>query len=355
MSGQNNENTKGSGRVIEFPETETVQDQAAEWLARLDADDLEADTIAAFKQWLRQSPEHRQVFEKHQRLWSDMNVLARMEAPLKSPQAQRAARPFWRGPWQGVAVSLVLVLVVGVQVLMPSTQTYSTLVGEQKTIHLSDGTAVLLNTNTELQVRFSDARRTIYLSRGEAHFEVAHNPDIPFEVHAGKGRVRAVGTAFSVYLRSDDVEVVVTDGTVAILPRPAQAAEPELDQVAALAADALVSAKAPTVSAGNIVTYDRHTAEHIQAVALGEDHNKLSWHEGLLVFRGESLARVVAEVNRYTDLKIVIPSESVKAMKVGGFFKVDDIESVFEALEKGFDIHAEYVDEGLVYLVYREQ
>lgn len=354
-------------RVLDFPEASSVQDQAAEWLAKLDADDLDPQTIAAFKGWLKKSPEHLQVFEKHQRLWSDMNVLTRMTPPLKA----EAYGPKWTHSFTGWAqaavVCVVLVAFALVQWSDSSKGIYHTAVGEQKTLWLADGTRVLLNTNTEVQVSYTDSKRAIYLNRGEAHFDVAHNPAVPFEVYAGKGRVRAVGTAFSVYLRSDDVEVVVTDGTVAILPKPVDIPEAAQTHPAAISTAAstqgagslstgnIAVAGPRTVSAGSVAVYDRHTAEHVQLAALDKSEGRLSWHDGLLVFRAEPLVNVVAEVNRYTTLKIVIPSDALKAMKVGGFFKVDDIHSVFEALEKGFDIHAEYVDDDVVYLVYREQ
>ena len=74
----------------------------------------------------------------------------------------------------------------------------------------------MLNTNSILEVSYSDETRHLTLSQGEAHFDVAHNPERPFEVYAGKGLVRAIGTAFTVYLRKVDVEVIVTEGTVEI-------------------------------------------------------------------------------------------------------------------------------------------
>ena len=77
----------------------------------------------------------------------------------------------------------------------------------------------------------------------------------------------------------------------------------------------------------------------------------LSWRQGVLVFKNESLQQVVAEVSRYVDLKIVIPERKSRELKVGGIFKVGDTESMFEALREGFNIHAEYVSDELVYLI----
>ena len=92
--------------------------------------------------------------------------------------------------------------------------------GEQKTITLPDNSVVQLNTNSRLQFDYRGQARAVYLHQGEVHFSVAKNPDRPFEVYAGTGRVRAIGTAFSVTLndRSDEVNVLVTEGVVEIAP-----------------------------------------------------------------------------------------------------------------------------------------
>ncbi|ARN73794.1 FecR family protein [Oceanicoccus sagamiensis] len=360
MTDYNKGEPPTAATVVDFPDAESLPDQAAKWVARLDADQPSAATKREFKHWLQQSPEHRREFEKHLALWGDMNILATMVPPARQQAQQTTRSPRrWLTP-APVAFAMGLLLVILLQ-FNTSPNHYRTEIGEQQQVELDDGTMVLLNTNTELRVAYTDQRRTIYLSKGEAHFEVAHNPERPFEVHAGQGKVRAVGTAFTVYLKSDDVEVVVTEGEIAILPaatatttttttasKPTTLAQNQTPEPNTSAAP--VTAR---VKAGGVATYDRHTAEHVMLEALGDEEHKLSWREGMLVFRSEPLSRVIAEVNRYTPLNIIIPDPAVRAIKVGGFFKVSEIDSVFDALEKGFDIRAEYISEDVVYLVHR--
>ena len=369
--------------VVDFPDTETLEDQAASWVSKLDADQPSKATVTAFKQWVNQSAEHRSIFEKQLALWNDMNVLTGLVAPVQAQaqQAQRVSR--WPAfnfgldirrfglSGQGFAVCALLTVFFVFQFNSQSPERYITAIGEQKTVQLVDGTSVLLNTNTVLEVDYSDQRRAVYLRQGQAHFAVAHNPEVPFEVFAGSGKVRAIGTAFTVYLKSDDVEVVVTEGVVAILSAQQQSNTPLAESAAATKSssaakqgDAAVAAAegssaaltdaqadAPVkVSAGNVVTYDRHTAKHIIQEVLDKGIDKLSWHDGVLIFRSESLERVIKEVNRYTTIKIVIPSQEVRSIKVGGFFDMADINSVFDALEQGFDIHANVISDKLVYL-----
>ena len=100
---------------------------------------------------------------------------------------------------------------------VPQVADFDTTVGELKSVTLSDGSTVQLNTNSRVEVRFSSAERRVHLTRGEAYFSVAHNPRRPFSVYAANGIVTAVGTAFTVRLREQDaVEVTVEKGRVAL-------------------------------------------------------------------------------------------------------------------------------------------
>jgi len=290
-------------------------------------------------------------------LWNGMNVLTEMMPPSShraalSPNSETAPfRPYWQ---QGLAACLVLVMMFGLHMGLQSPEVFVTKIGEQRQVQLSDGTTVLLDTGTRIEVSYSDSSRSVVLSYGQAHFEVAHNPALPFEVFAGQGKVRAVGTAFTVYLKSDDVEVVVTEGVVEILPKAALSKEEARPPANTKQNPPLLLANNSDkrVKAGNVATYDRHTAEHVMQAALDKSGDKISWHKGLLVFRNEPLENVIEELNRYTDIKIIIPDKTVRAMKVGGFFKASDINSVFDALEQGFNIQAQVVSKHVVYLVY---
>src|SRR6202042_1912925 len=106
-------------------------------------------------------------------------------------------------------------------------QTLATAVGQQRNVTLADGSIVTLNTNTILETDLSRSVRQIYLRKGEAHFQVAHDRSRPFLVHAGDAVVRAVGTEFEVRLREDKhVEVLVNEGRVEVQAAPIAAANP---------------------------------------------------------------------------------------------------------------------------------
>ena len=72
--------------------------------------------------------------------------------------------------------------------------------GQKSTIHLPDGSTVLLNAGSKLSYSndFNNEARKIYLE-GEAYFEVAKNPNIPFEVFTDDLVITALGTSFNVH------------------------------------------------------------------------------------------------------------------------------------------------------------
>ena len=96
---------------------------------------------------------------------------------------------------------------------------YATAVGQQTTTVLPDGSQIILNTNSQIRVKYGDQYRQVHLLQGEALFTVAKNSSRPFRVYAGSGQIQAIGTAFSVYLKGPVVQVTVTEGRVALATR----------------------------------------------------------------------------------------------------------------------------------------
>lgn len=355
------------GSVLDFTGPATIERQAHQWMVRLDDQPCEAD-LQAFKLWVNQSKAHRVAFEGAVSFSGEMDVLAQIELPREQEAARRRA---WAigFPWQSFkpfAMSCCCLLIALVAVFMwqqPIHKEYTTAIGEQLTVELPDGSSVLLNTQSRLLVDYSRERRQLTLLRGEAHFDVFHNPDLPFEVYAGKGLVRAVGTAFSVRMKTRNVGVIVTEGTVeidsvessvsAIHPTP----EPDNAAHGSGASDTpepSLLAAGLRVRAGSQLVYDRESIATVDIAEVEQMDEQLSWHNGHLVFNGETLKQVVEEVSRYTTLKIIIPEEKTRDIRIGGIFKIGDTESFFEALERGFDIQVkEVVPNKEVHLLYR--
>jgi transmembrane sensor len=334
MTNQQDAANENAAPVLDFPAVKSIDTQAAEWMALLDGDAPSEHDRQAFGVWIQADPAHRRAFEEMVAFYDDMNILTQAVLPRERPQLSRRLSP--RGFAGLAAASLCCWLFVVALVPMLNLnegRVYVTEVGEQRYIDLPDGSSVLLNTNSRLSVAYGPDRRRLDLLQGEAHFEVFHNPRRPFEVYAAGGLVRAIGTAFSVHMQPLEVEVLVTEGVV------------EIDRAAPR------EARSTQVSAGNLALFDRGEGERIQLSAADEIEKRVSWHQGLLAFENDSLETVVAEVGRYTTLRIIIPERSTREIKVGGLFKAGDTEALFEALKDGFNLHVEKVSDDVVYLI----
>ena len=361
--------TSNRNPVAAFPEMKSVQAQASEWLAKLDGGEPTPAELSEFSAWVNADSAHRQAMDEMIEFWDDMNVLTQIVLPREKPGTRRDKRRMkavsaWR--W-GSAVAAMLVVAAVTLWFAPQFQVgeqrvYTTGVGEQKTIQLPDHTTVFLNTNSWLEVNYSGQRRSVKLVRGEAHFDVFHQPARPFEVHAGSGLVRAIGTAFSVQIRKVNIEVVVTEGVVEVdalsdvvkqgsskTEHPAETTEILIEVAGSCGGNSKVQVKA-----GSMVTFDDEQIEQVKRLVEEQVEEKLSWRQGLLIFKDEPLQQVVAEVSRYTDLEIIIPERKSRELKIGGIFKVGDTESMFEALREGFGIHTQYISDDLVYLISNE-
>eukprot|EP00903_Cladosiphon_okamuranus_P004441 g4439.t1 len=166
--------------------------------------------------------------------------------------------------------------------------------------------------------------RTVILHSGEAFFDVAPELDRPFVVYADDTAIRAVGTAFAVHKDGDIISVSVTEGTVELVSGNITTRIAANDQQNGVSSDF-----------GNVAIHanDKTSVSTQPADALAR---RLGWQDGMLEFRGEPLGQVIAELNRYTDAKIVIVDDDIKDIRLGGYFKVGDIE-VITAIAGSFD------------------
>src|SRR5581483_2695252 len=109
------------------------------------------------------------------------------------------------------------------------TPTYTTEVGELRTITLGDGSVVTLDAASRISVSFTRTQRSIELSDGQALFRVAKDPGRPFVVKSNNTRVTAVGTQFDVNRKSNGTVVTVLEGRVSVAGPPQEPAARTLD------------------------------------------------------------------------------------------------------------------------------
>lgn len=197
-------------------------------------------------------------------------------------------------------------------------QQYQTDTGEQRTISLTDGSVIYLNTQSLARVAFSNDARDIYLEEGQAIFKVAHDATRPFRVHVEYATVQAIGTQFDVNRHADRTDVAVIEGLVKII---------------AEGGDSGANSQANTeVSAGKAVTIA--AAAEISRPVDVDVAEIVAWRHRRLVFYKETLAEIAAEFNRYNRApKIRVEGEALQGKRYSGTFDADDPHSFLQYLE----------------------
>ncbi|HVW67801.1 MAG TPA: FecR domain-containing protein [Steroidobacteraceae bacterium] len=331
--------------VVKLRTRTEIEEEAAAWLWRLEDPDAVGAEREAFALWLRQDPRHRRALDELSRTWEALDGLAESKQGESTNSAAEvvgsAARRDRRPLWFAAAVALVTALVGGVTWLRQGseTQTLATAVGQHRNVVLADGTAVTLNTNSIVETALGRRVREIYLRKGEAHFDVAHDASRPFLVHAGDAVVRAIGTGFDVRVRADQhIDVLVTEGRVEVqadTPTPA----------AAGGAVAVVTVRA--VSAGERLSTAKNAVVPVSAEQVSSEQ---AWREGAVVFDSEPLSEAIAEIQRYTDSRIIISDQHIATLPVGGRFKTDDLQGFLDGLEAALPVTIRRTSDGLVYI-----
>ena len=334
--------------------TEDIEQQAADWLVRLDSDRAPSPKeLAELKAWMQRSPAHKAQLKRLTQYWHKANLLTELSFPLPGSQRPEGTlanlsyqiRRLFNNSWQAagaltVTAALALGLLFGNPDSISGNGIYETRIGEQNSITLTDGSVIQLNTDSHIQVNYVENQRNIVLIAGEAHFKVAKNKRRPFIVRAGDGQVRAVGTAFTVRLNPDAVKVTVTEGKVA-LASSTQTAAPQTPTRGYLLQGQAVDFK-PQANTG--------LGNQIQQLAQADIDQQLAWHRGLLLFAGEPLAEVIAEVNRYTQLDIKIIDQDIANISIGGQFKVGETEAMLKVLETSFGIDVTRLNANTIHL-----
>jgi transmembrane sensor len=308
-----------------------IEKDAATWLAKRDGSNWTEADQAALDGWLQASTAHRVAFIRLQAVWQQalrLRVLKHAQPQVLDSHSRKLSAPRW-----ALAASVVLVaglLAWTAYSLLPRTS-YSTAVGGLASVPMTDGSKVMLNTNSEIRVRVTDAERRVNLDHGEAFFKVAKDPSRPFVVIAGGERVIAVGTQFSVRRDANGVRVAVTEGVVRVEPSSRSA-----------------DSRPPAELTAGSVARSGGEGVLIQHRAVQEVEDSLSWRRGYLIFRDTTLAEAVAEFNRYTTDTIVIEDEEMSAMRIGGAFRSDNVGAFLRLLREGFDIQVEAHGEQLL-------
>lgn len=322
----------------------SIKAAAAAWVGRRDAG-LSRSGERELQQWLEADPRHRTALEFYESSWSALAKPFRagagveFELQLISLARKRRRR---RRITSGVAAAMIL-LAAGLVTRTPTRQpaikpvpTAVVIKPDRQT--LPDGSTVELKGEARIAVRYTADVRRVTLESGEAHFDVQKDPGRPFVVTAGGLDVRAVGTAFSVALGDKAVEVLVTNGRVAVDKSPHAG-----DPAAAPAAVPLA-----TLEAGNraVVGVEPSAFPEVSEIAPEELDQRLAWRSTRVEFTRTPLSEAVDLLNQHAPVsapRIVVADPALAEMLVSGVFRPDNTEAFILLITGAFAVKSERV------------
>lgn len=306
------------------PDMETVQQQAERWFARLRSEGCSATEHRDFDAWLAADAAHASAYAQTERLWNELGGLSDdVELKRARHAARRAAQSSLsrtaRRRRLAIAASFAGVLIVAMSFWLlgdhSATQRYTTAHGEQRSVMLADGSRVVLNTDTVLDVRLGARVRSVHLMQGEALFEVVHDAAHPFVVHANGNVISDLGTRFDVNDSGQQTTVTVLEGSVNV-ERGRHTARLNRGQ---------------QLVAGNGIW--RQAAADLTTTA--------GWSRGQLVFSATPLAQAIADANRYAQEQLIIADPQLEPIKVSGEFRIGNTQAFLRALESAFPVRVE--------------
>jgi transmembrane sensor len=225
--------------------------------------------------------------------------------------------------WRSAAATVTLAVLAAISLtswyIAHQSTSYRTEVGQVRSVGLEDGSQVTLDAGSRIEVAVRADERRIDLIYGDAYFVVAKDPMRPFVVSVDRARIVAVGTQFYVERDDNGLIVVVTEGKIR-LERPAESPQ--------------------EVAAGYEARLDA-TELRINRPTDMEVEETLGWRNGYLLFRDTSLVEAVAKFNRYTHKQMLIDDPSIAGIRIGGHFRLDDVQGFLWLLKSGFPINVD--------------
>jgi transmembrane sensor len=330
----------------------SVTDQAAEWLAILSDESCGADERRAFAQWLTRANTHVDEFLKVSTLtrrlqsagnWpaidvdrlvadarAEPNVVGLVparaeETQLSLPQRRRPTAPGYsvraRVAFGVCAVSAIALVTLFATPFLPwgdTHDTFTTMLGELRSVTLEDGSIVQLNSRSTLRTSYTREQRVVELVAGEAMFRVTKDTTRPFKVTTSAANIVALGTQFNVDARANGTVVTVIEGRVSV-------SESSVDSRGG-------SIPVPILSAGEQLTVQPRMA---LAKTTRVDPEKVTgWTARRLYFDDTPLAQAAREFSNYSARIIRIDDPALRERRISGTFDSSDPGALVEFLKR---------------------
>lgn len=280
----------------------TTQQQALDWFTRLRAADVTVQERATFETWL-QLPQNAHAYAQVEHMWQCL------ELPARRVRKARRTVMAKKGLRLGAAACLLLALgtlTLARPGLVNLGADIATATGERREIQLGDGSRLMLDSASDVDVDMAGATRSVRLRHGRMFADVVHDGR-PFVVHLGKARIQVLGTRFSVSRAGDEDEVILLSGHVQV-STPTQQRH-------------LTPGQRVTLRGAEVTGPETVDAERL-----------LAWRTGQLRVRDVSLQQVLQQLAAYQGKQLVLVNEQAGQRRVSGSFNLDEPGTALDAL-----------------------
>ncbi|NQU51118.1 MAG: FecR domain-containing protein [Bacteroidetes bacterium] len=291
--------------------------------------------------WKEVSEENRQLFADSLKAWEGIEHLRRMkkynaEKALENVNLRIEKSKSFKlyTLFQKAAAVLLLPLLFATLYFATKTptqqmaetvwHTIKTPAGQRSEIILPDSTKVYLNSKTTLSypVVFNKHTRDVKLS-GEAYFEVAENKEHPFIVNTGKIKVEVTGTEFKASNYPDEnlTEIVLASGKVNLF-------QGEYSKIRNILGAMVPGEKATFYEEEGKVYFDKVDVDKY-----------ISWKEGILMFRDDSMPEVVRRLNRWFNVDIRLTGKALDDYVYTATFQDESLVQILDLLKMSAPIN----------------
>jgi transmembrane sensor len=304
-----------------------VARRAVEWWLDLQSGDITDSQRRAFECWRAEHADHDRAWRHIQSVSQRLQTLN--ESPAASAARAALTRP--RSPARRAGVkTLVLLFFAGGTAWLARDQIawrgwsadLRTGTGEQRNVTLADGTRLMLDTASAVDVRFSDTERRIVLLRGEIMVVTGHDDGPaprPFVAQTAQGVSIPLGTRFSLRQEPSMTRLDVFEGVVKVEPARA----PRASKV---------------VHAGERMRFSATQIMPIEPASA----DTAAWTQGMLVASNMRLGDFLSELGRYRDGYLRC-DPSIADFRLSGTFPLSDTDRVLKTLATTLPVEVEYV------------
>lgn len=250
----------------------------------------------------------------------------RKRFPMPTPKPRKSRTPV-------VAGALLVLVGVGLFWTDPSyrVEQYTSAIGERRVLDLADGSRVVLDSGTQVEVSWHLRSRRVELNAGQALFDISKTVFRPFQVDAGAARVTVLGTLFNVAREEKAVHVALLRGSVDVqsITDPAQQRR-------------LIPGQQLAVLNGQLQPTDNADTSRV-----------LAWQDRKLVFSRTPLSQAIAQIQRYRQAPIRLDDPGLADLPISGVFKTDNVEDLLDLLPHILPLTLARDADGTLHLMHR--